>query len=284
MSLKQFFGTILTAGLLFAMAPVSAQISTPAPSPAASLTQTVGLTEVEINYSRPSVKGRTIFGELVPYDKIWRTGANGATTISFSDNVVLGGAELEAGTYALYTKPGAEMWTVMVYGDLSIGGNVGAYDEANEVARFEVKPNTLPFGVESMMFAVDNITGESATVMLIWEKTSVAMELKVSVDENVMAQIEQVMAGPSANDYRAAALYYYNSDRDSEQALAWINTCIEKGGDRYWIHTDRARILGKMGNKEEALAASRKAMEMAQEAGNMDYVKINEGLIAEWSN
>lgn len=284
MSLKQLFGTILTAGLLFVAAPASAQISTPAPSPAASLTQTVGLTEIEINYSRPSVKGRTIFGELVPYDKIWRTGANGATTISFSDDVVLGGAELEAGTYALYTKPGKEMWTVMVYGDLSIGGNVGAYDEANEVARFEVKPSTLPFGVESMMFAVDNITSESATVMLIWEKTSVAMELKVSVDENVMAQIESVMAGPSANDYRAAALYYYNTDRDSEQALEWINKCIENGGDRFWIHTDRARILGKMGKKTEAIAASKKAMAMAQEAGNMDYVKINEGLLAEWGN
>lgn len=284
MFIKQLFGTILTAGLLFAAAPASAQISTPAPSPAASLTQTVGLTEVEISYSRPSVKGRTIFGELVPYDKIWRTGANGATTISFSDDVVLGGAELTAGTYALYTKPGKEMWTVMVYSDLSMGGNVAAYDEANEVARFEVKPSILPFPVESMMFAIDDITSESATIMLIWEKTSVAMDLEVSVDENVMAQIEQVMAGPSANDYRAAAVYYYNTDREMDKALEWINKCIEMGGDRYWIHTDRARILGKMGKKTEAIAASKKAMAMAQEAGNMDYVKINEGLLAEWGN
>lgn len=284
MSLKQLFGTIIAAGLLFVVAPASAQISTPAPSPAATVSQTVGLTDVEINYSRPSVKGRTIFGDLVPFDKIWRTGANGATTISFSDDVVLGGAALEAGTYALYTKPGEEMWTVMVYSDLRMGGNVGAYDEANEVARFEVKPNTLPFGVESMMFAFDDLTSESATLMLIWEKTSIAMDLKVSVDENVMAQIERVMAGPSANDYRAAALYYYNTDRDTEQALEWIDKCIENGGDRFWIHTDRARILGKLGKKTEAIAASKKAMAMAQEAGNMDFVKINEGLLAEWGN
>lgn len=284
MSLKQFFGTMITAGLLFVAAPATAQISTPAPSPAASLTQAVGLTDVEISYSRPGVKGRTIFGDLVPYDKIWRTGANGATTISFSDDVVFGGVELEAGTYALYTKPGKEMWTVMIYGDLSIGGNVGAYDEANEVGRFEVEPNTMPFSVESMMFVMDRVTGESATIMLIWDKTSIPMSLEVEVDENVMAQIERVMAGPSANDYRAAALYYYNTDRDSEQALEWIDKCIANGGDRFWIHTDRARILGKLGKKTEAIAASKKAMAMAQEAGNMDFVKINEGLIAEWGN
>lgn len=284
MSLKQFFSTIFTVALLIAVAPVSAQISTPAPSPAASVTQTVGLTEVEISYSRPSVKGRTIFGDLVPYDKIWRTGANGATTISFSDDVVLGGVELEAGKYALYTKPGEESWTIMIYSDLTMGGNVGAYDEEKEVARFEVESTELPFSVESMMFAFDDLTNESATLNLIWEQTSIAMTLEVEVDEKVMGQIEKVLGGPTATDYYAAATYYYNSDRDMDQALEWINKSIDMGYDRFWVRTWKARIIGKSGNKEEAIAAAKKAMEMAQEAGNMDYVKINEALIAEWSN
>lgn len=284
MRLKHLFFSCLTAGLLFAGNTTIAQISTPAPSPAASISQTVGLTDVEVEYSRPGVKGRTIFGDLVPYGKIWRTGANQATKISFSDDVKLNGAELEAGTYALYTIPGEETWTVMVYSDLSIGGNVGAYDEENEVARFEVDAIDLPMSVESMMFLFDEVKDESAQLMLLWEETAIDMTIETKVDETVMAQIEQTMAGPNANDFYAAAVYYYNTDRDMDQALEWIQACIDNGGDRFWIHTWKARILGKKGDKAEAIATAEKAKAMAEEAGNADYVKINTDLIAEWSN
>lgn len=284
MRLKHVITTCFAAGFLFLTNTTTAQISTPAPSPAASLSQTIGLTEVDIEYSRPGVKGRTIFGDLVPYGKIWRTGANAATKISFSDDVTVNGAALKAGTYALYTIPGESTWTVLIYSDLSIGGNVRAYDEANEVARFETEAIALPQAVESMMFLFDEVKNESAELMLLWDKTAINMTIEVDADEAVMSQIEQTMAGPSANDYYAAATYYYTTDRDMNQALEWIQACIDNGGDRYWIHTWKARILGKMGNTTEAIATAEMAKAMAEEAGNPDYVKINADLIAEWSN
>lgn len=259
-----------------------AQISTPAPSPYSKLTQIVGLTEVTIEYSRPSMRGRTIFGGLVPYDAIWRTGANAATTITFSDDVVLEGNEVEAGTYALYTMPGEASWTVMLYSDLSLGGNVAGYDEANEVVRFTVEPQELPFDVESFTFTVDELEMDGADIVMVWEKTMVSMDLEVEVDDKVMQAIETTMAGPSPNDYYQAAVYYYNTDRDMEQALAWINKTLE-AGERYWVVTWKARILGKMGNTTEAIATAEHAMALAEEAGNQDYVRINQELIAEWN-
>lgn len=281
--MRKLFITLLTLSALLIAAPVEAQIATPSPSPSASFTQTVGLTEVAVSFSRPSMKGRTIFGGLVPFDKVWRTGANGATTISFSDDVKIEGNEVKAGKYALYTIPGKDSWTVMLYSDLSMGGNVAAYDKEKEVVRFMVTPQTLPFAVESFLISFDDLTSESANIYLVWEKTMVSMKLEVAVDSKVMSMIETTMAGPSANDYYAAATYYYNTDRDMVQALAWVNTCLEMGGDRFWIMTMKARILGKMGNKNEAISTSQKAMAMAKEAKNDDYVKINQDLIAEWS-
>ncbi len=280
--MKQLLITLMISGMLLIMTPATAQIATPTPSPSASFTQTVGLTDISVEYSRPGVKGRTIFGDLVPYGRIWRTGANASTKITFSDDVSLEGNEIEAGTYAMYTIPGEDEWQVMLYSDLSLGGNVGGYDDSNEVIRFSVEPVEMETSAESFMIAMDELSDESATLMLIWANTMVPIEVGVSADDEVMAAIEQTMAGPSANDYYQAAVYYYNTDRDLDQALEWINTSIDNGGDRFWIHTWKAQILGKMGNTEEAIATSRKAMAMAEEAGNQDYVTINANLIAEW--
>lgn len=260
---------------------LTAQISTPAPSPSSTLEQVVGLTTVTIEYSRPGMKGRTIFGDLVPYDKIWRTGANSSTQLTFSDDVKLGGVDVPKGTYALYTKPGKSEWTVMIYKDLSLGGGVARYDEANELGRFTAKVNELPFSIESFTISIGDISNDKANIMVMWEKTAIMLPLEVEVDGRVMASIENAMAGPSQGEYYTAALYYYNTDRDLNQALEWINKSLE-GNERFWMVTWKARILGKMGNKKEAIATSKKAIKLAEEANNSDYVKINNDLIASW--
>jgi tetratricopeptide (TPR) repeat protein len=225
------------------------------------------------------MKGRTIFGDLVPYDKIWRTGANSGSKITFSDAVKLQGKDVPAGTYTLYTKPGKSTWTVMLYKDNRLGGNVAGYDEANELTRFTVSPQTLPFKVETMSFMVGDLTDNGANIYLMWEDVAVVMGLEVEVDKMVMASIDRTMAGPSSNDYYQAAVYYYNADKDMNKALSWINKSLE-GGERYWIMTWKARILAKMGNKSEAIATSKKAIALAEEAKNEDYIKINKDLIA----
>ncbi|MEM6342456.1 MAG: DUF2911 domain-containing protein [Bacteroidota bacterium] len=276
--LTPVFAFLLTLGLFTS---VDAQIQTPAPSPSSTVEQAVGLATFSIDYSRPAMRGRTIYGELVPFGKIWRTGANASTKISFDRDANIGGVDMKAGTYAIYTMPGEETWTVMFYSDLRLGGNVNGYDEKNEVARFTVEPQEYPVTVESFSMGFSNITGNSANIFIIWENTAVSIPVKIDTETEVMASIESTMAGPSMNDYRAAANFYANNDKDMDKALEWINMCMELGGkDRFWMVTDKARILAKMGKKEEAKAAATMAMEMAKKAGNNDYVKINEDIIS----
>ena len=276
--LTPVFALLLTLGF---MTSAEAQISTPAPSPSAKVEQAIGLATFSLDYSRPAMRGRTIYGELVPYGKIWRTGANASTKISFDRDANIGGVDMKAGTYAIYTMPGEKTWTVMFYSDLRLGGNVNGYDEKNEVARFTVESQEYPMAIESFSMGFSSITGNSASLYMIWEKTAVSIPIKLDTETEVMASIESTMAGPSMNDYRAAANFYANNDKDMDQALEWINKCMELGGkDRFWMVTDKARILAKMGKKEEAKAAANMAMEMAKKAGNNDYVKINEDIIS----
>jgi tetratricopeptide (TPR) repeat protein len=279
--MNNFIAPLCTALALLLGLSLSAQIRTPMPSPTAEFEQRLGLSSVSMEYSRPGVKGRDIFGDLVPYGQIWRTGANAATTITFGEKVMLEGNEVEAGTYAIYTIPGEQEWTVMLYTDLSLGGNVANYDEENEYLRFQVESQELPMMFETMTFLINDIQDDQAILNLMWAKTLVSMEIKLNVDEQVMASIEQVMNGPSPNDYFAAARYYYETDRDMEQALEWINMTLESA-ERYWIMTWKARILGKMERYKEAMATSEKAKEMAQEAKNMDYVRMNDEMMAEF--
>lgn len=278
--MKQIKSLTFTILLLvsFMATTLQAQIKTPAPSPSASFEQAVGLSTVTVDYSRPSMKGRSIFGDLVPYDKIWRTGANQGSKITFSDAAKLNGKEVPAGTYTIYTKPGKSSWTVMLYKDLKLGGNVGGYDEANELARFSVTPQTLPFEVESMTFMVGDLTSNGANLYFMWEDVALIMPIEVEVEKTVMASIDRTMAGPSENDYYAAAVYYYENGKDMAKALDWINKS-QVSGDRFWKMTWKARILAKMGKKADAIATSKKAMALAKEAKNGDYVKINTELI-----
>lgn len=272
--------------LLIAFAGNSfAQIELPAPSPTATLTQKVGLTEVSINYSRPSAKGRTIFGDLVPYDKLWRTGANMATKLSFADDVKIGGKDLEAGTYALFTIPGKDEWTIIFNKNYNQGGT-GNYKEAEDALRITVKPITIDGKIETFWINLENVKPSSAVIELGWESTIVHIPLEVSIDERIMASIDQAMnIGPGT--YQAAAAYYHQSGKDLNQALEWMSKAIEmheaSGRNVFWLYRQKSLIQADMKKYSDAVKTAETSLAKATEAGNDDYIKMNKESIAEWS-
>ena len=259
-----------------------AQMQTPAPSPASELHQTVGLTDVVIKYSRPSMKGRTIFGGLVPYDAIWRTGANMSTTVSFSDPVKVGGKSLEAGTYALYTKPGEEQWEVYFYTDSNNGGLPAQWDDSKVAATVTAPVMEMPMPVETFTITVDDLTNNGASLGMLWENTYVGVPFEVPTTEKAMKSIQSVMSGPGPNQYFAAASYYFDEGQDLEQAKTWIDKATEMSPNAYWMWRVKSLIYAKMGDKKGAIAAAKKSLEVAKEAGNQDYVRMNQDSLKEW--
>jgi len=273
----------MIALLLCAMTDAQAQVRTPQPSPTVKFEQPVGLTTVTLEYSRPSVKGRTVFGDaeaLEQYGEIWRTGANTATKITFSDDVKVGGQELEAGAYAILTVPGEKEWEVMFYPHES--ANFNTYVEKDPAAKVEVMSQKTGRKVESFTIDINNLRNESATIDMMWDNVLVSIPLEVNTDEAVMASINQVMNGPSTGDYYAAASYYLSADKDMDQALEWIKMANAEN-PRYWMKRTEALIQAKLENYNEAIAAAEQSMELAEEAGNMDYVRMNKQSIEEWA-
>jgi hypothetical protein len=260
-----------------------AQVEVPASSPQAKLEQKVGLTDITIEYNRPGMKNRKIFGDLVPFGSMWRTGANASTKITFSDDVMVEGEKLEKGTYALYSVPGEVEWEFIFYKDLSHWGVPRDYDETQEALRITVDSEEMPWTFETMIFDINNVRDASATVQLLWESTVVGFDITLNTDEKVEASISKVLAGPDRGDYYSAARYYFSNDKDLEQALAWIKKANELDA-KFWQVRLEALIQSKLGNKTEAIAAATKSMMMAEEAGNMDYVRMNKASIAEWTS
>lgn len=259
------------------------QIETPAPSPLATLQQKVGLVDVEITYSRPGKKDRVIFGELVPYGEMWRTGANASTKIKFGEDVTFGGQEVPAGEYALYLIPaeGETEWTVVVHKNLEHWG-IGDYKEEEDLVRFTIKPRKISETVETMTFEFSTFTSTGANLSFYWENTLLSIPIRVNTEEVVMAQIDEVMGEPSAGDYRKAAVYYQENGKDMEKALVWITKAVELKPEAFWYLYNKASILHDLGKKKEAKAAATKSMEMAKVAENGDYgyIKKNEELLA----
>ncbi len=266
---------------IFATTTLQAQIQTPAPSPSAKLEQVVGLTTINIEYSRPGKKGRELFVEVEKWGKPWRTGANSATKITFSDDVKIEGNEVPKGTYALYSIPDMENWTVMLYKDLTLGGNLSKYDKSQEQLRFQVKTIVMDVEMENFAFLIDEIKDNSATIGFVWGKYYVPFSLEVEVDATVMAAIESTMSGPSRNDYYQAARYYYNTDKDTKQALAWAKKANEMEA-KYWQLRLEAQIQAKIGDKNRAIAKIAESSTAAKEAGNADYAEANEKMAEEW--
>ena len=259
------------------------QIRTPAASPSSSASQVVGLTDIDIEYSRPSAKGRTIFGAdgIVPFDEIWRTGANQATKITFSDAVTVEGKELAAGSYAILTKPGAASWDVHFYAFET--GNWGSYVDKEPSAAVTVSPVALPLKVETLTISVGDLTSEGAVLSILWSDVYVPINVGVEVDSRVMADIDRVMAGPSANDYFNAGTYMHESGKDLNKALMYVQKATSGDSPRFWQVRREALILGDLGKTAEAIATAKKSMMLAKEAGNDDYVRMNEKSIKKWS-
>ncbi len=270
---------------LLAVAQLQAQLNTPAPSPASKIVQTVGLTEVTVDYSRPSMRGRKIFGDVVPYGKLWRTGANGYTLVSFNKDVRIGGKDVKKGTYSLFTKPGATSWDVYFYTDTQGGGVPSDWDEAKIVAQLTAQVHAMPEGmpVETFTITFDDLTSNSANIGLLWENVYVAVPFEVLTDASVENDIAKIMAGPSASDYYAAASYYYSEGKDIKKASEWMDKAMamtEKPA--YWQLRQQSLIQAKAGNKKAAIETAKKSLEAAKTAGNDDYVKMNTDSLKAW--
>lgn len=276
---------ILSAALLFALTTMEAQVKTPQASPVSKVEQTVGLTNVEIEYSRPGSKGRTVFGELVPYGKLWRTGANANTTVAFSEDVTIDGKLLKKGKYALYTLPKADSWEVIFYNDTDNWGLPEKWDETAVALRTVVKPETLGRKVETFTIGVNNVDNDYANLEISWEKTLIPVRFEVPTQKVAMKSIETTLAGPNANDYFSAAQYLYQSNGDMKKAQVWVNkACDMKGAETpFWYLRLKSLVQAKNGDKAGAIETAKQSMASAEKANNQDYVKMNKDSIAEWS-
>lgn len=274
--------TAVLALVLAATTTTNAQIRTPQPSPGAKLTQTVGLTEVTVEYSRPSLKGRTAFGAdgVVAYGSTWRTGANSATKITFSDDVKIGGEMLAKGSYAILSMPGESEWVVMFHAYDKTDWS--SYESKAPTAKVAVKPMKTGHSVETFTIDINNLRNTGGSLDLYWGNTMLSMPIEVEVDKKVMADIERVMAGPSANDYAAAAGYYHESGKDLKKALEYIQKANAGNEPRFWQVRREALILGDLGMYAEAIAAAEKSAMLAEKAGNAEYVKMNKASIEMW--
>ena len=255
-------------------------LKTPAPSTAQTVKQAFGLGDITLDYSRPSAKGRVIFGDVVPFGKIWRTGANAATKITFSDDVKFEGKDVKAGTYAIYTIPNKTSWEVILYSDVTMGGNTAGFKAENEVVRVVVTPTTLSKNVETFTINLSDVTATSTTLEFVWEKTSVPVKITTDIDTKVMKNIESTMAVDS-RPYFQAANYYYENNKDLNQALIWVNKAVEQNPKAFWMTMLKARIELKLNDKKAAIATAEKTVALATEAKNDDYVKMANDLIAE---
>ena len=276
--------SLFILSLAFVSLFANAQVTIPQPSPAGSVSTVVGLTDVKIDYSRPRAKGRKIFGTdaavVVPFDKIWRTGANSGTTITFSDTVKVEGITVPSGKYLLLTWPGAAEWIVALYKNVSMGGSTEEYDAKNDAAKFKVKADKLTEKVETFTISIGDISDDSksAKVQLAWENTSVKFTIGVDYEAKVMKSIK-ASTTVSPNNYFQSAVYYFESGKDLNQALTWINEAAKANPSAFWILYQKARIQKGLGDKAGAKATATASLEGAKTAKNRDYQMMNEELI-----
>lgn len=268
----------LVACLMICSSTFAQELKVPAPSPSTTIKQDFALSTVELNYSRPAVKGRKIFGDLVPYGKVWRTGANAATTITFGDEVTISGKKVPAGKYGLLTIPGEDEWTVIISKQTNVT-SPSAYKESEDVVRFKTKAEQMPVKVESFMILFDNIKPTSMDAVILWDNTAVAFPITTDIDSKVMTQIDQLMKTDKP-PYFMAAMYYFENGKDLDKAVQWMDKATQENPKAFWIYHYKANALAKQGKTKEATEAATKSMQLAKEARNDDYVVLNEKLLA----
>lgn len=271
----------LLLGASFLALSLDAQIQTPAASPTSTVTQQVGLTDVKIEYSRPSAKGRKVYGELVPFGEVWRTGANNPTKLTFSDSVQFNNKWLPKGTYALYTIPAKEEWVIILSKKTDNWGSNG-YKMEDDAIRFNLKASPTNDMVETFTVTLADCNNNGAKVELTWENTRVSIPFTVPTDTKVMGAIKTTLNGPSGDAYFAAGRYYLESGKDMKQALEWVNKSLQMNGEKFWTLRQKALIQEKLGDYKGAIETATKSRDIAEKEKNMDYVRMNEKSIAEW--
>ena len=275
---------IIALAIILANFSIEAQVKTPQSSPKATIQQSVGLTDVEIEYSRPSARGRAVFGNLIPFGKVWRTGANENTTISFSDDVVIDGKTLKKGKYSLYTVPKIESWEIIFYKTTDNWGNPEEWKEENVALRATVKPETLNKSVDTFTIGISGLDNNFAFLEISWENSYVALKFEVPTQKKATANIERALSGPASADYFAAAQFLFQSNGDNVKALEYINKSLELAKDRpFWYNRLKSLLQAKLGDKKGAIESAKASLAAAELAKNQDYVKMNKDSIAEWS-
>jgi hypothetical protein len=279
MSFKTIKSITLALIILLGSNAIAQQLKVPAASPTQTVKQAFGISEITIEYSRPGVKGRVVFGEVVPFGKIWRTGANSTTKITFGDDVKIEGVDVKAGTYGFYTIPNADSWEIMLYKDLTLGGNVANYKTENEVLKVKVKPSTLANKVETFTMGLADITSTTANIELTWENTRVAISVITEIDSKIMKTIESTIVQDTRPFYQAAS-YYYENNKDLKQALEWTEKAIVANPKAYWVVLLKAKIQLKLNDKKGAIATANQVIIMATADKDDSFIKQAEKLIA----
>lgn len=273
--MKKLLSVLAAIALMYS---VNAQtLKTPAPSPSQTIKQDFALSSVELSYSRPGAKERKIFGDLVPYGKVWRTGANQATTITFGEDVSFGDKKVPAGKYGLLSIPEAGEWTLILSKQLDVT-SPAAYKQDQDVARIKVSSKELPSPIENFMMVFDNVKASSMDLMILWQTTVVTVPIKADVETKVMAQIDNLMTKDN-RPYFNAAMYYMENGKDVAKAVTWFDKAIEQNPKAFWVYHQKANALAKLGKKQEAITTANKSIELAKEAKNDDYVALNQKLL-----
>lgn len=270
---------LIAAAFVTAFQFTNAQsLTTPQPSPTQTIKQNFGVSTIELSYSRPGVKDRIIFGDLVPYGKVWRTGANQATTLTFGDDVMIGGTKVPAGKYGLLTIPEASDWTIIISKQTDVT-SPDAYKQDQDVVRVKVTPYPLPMQIETFTMSFDDLKSNSCNVSMMWDRLYLMFNVSTDVDSKVMKQIDNIMNKDNKPYYNAAS-YYFDNGKDMTQALSWVNKAVEAAPKTQpWVHTLKTKILAKMGKKAEATAAAKNAIQIANDTNFPEFAKQNEEIL-----
>ena len=273
--------------LLFTVNLSFSQINTPRVSPASEVKQMVGLTEIEIEYSRPSMRGREVFGNLVPFGKVWRTGADNSTKISFDTDVIISGKTIQSGTYSIFSIPNKESWEIILYSDVELWGVPRDWSENKIVfsSMFDVKKLKKRNTVETFTISFNDLTNNDVNMSISWENTSVDIKIEVPTRSMVESDINKVLSdNPKSSDYYAAAVFYRQENINLDKALEWMNKAIEMNeSPRFWQYRQQSLIMAANDKYADAVDAAKKSLNLAIEADNQDYIKMNRESIAEWS-
>ncbi len=277
---KNFFTIALIAvATATGWQPASAQVKLPPASSAQTVTQGLGIGTVTLKYNRPNINGRDVFGGLVPYDEVWRTGANNVPTLIFDSPVTIAGTQVAAGTYGLLTIPGKKNWTIILSKNSEQWGAY-TYKQEEDLLRFDVAPERLKKPVETFTISFSDVQPQGARLNIAWEKTQVSFDLVVDQDAEIMASIAEAMKGDK-KPYFQAAQYYYKNDKDIQKALEWVNEADKSPNPAPYIKYWKALIQLKAGDKAGAIATATEGVELAKQQNNDEYVKLNGQVIAQ---